>query len=479
MHFIAILVALILFTSANVLSSYLYLYPIAKRCAFAGTPPQLRDGKLIPGHAAPFRLLVLGDPQLEGSTSFLSPDYEYFSSLQSLFKDAEGFNNGIRDFVHTDVPVAFQSLRKRLDLFGNDYYLAHIYRSLQWFAFPTHTAVLGDLLGSQWIDDAEFEKRGRRFWSRVFAGGQKVEDEITGQVSVIPLGQDPGWKKRVINVAGNHDVGYAGDMKKERVDRFDRVFGRSNWQIRFTLPMTRDKPVPELRLVVLNSMNLDGPALDADLQQETFAFVKSMVNSEHSHSSATILLTHVPLYKEESLCADGPRIEYNALEHGGGIREQNHLSIGSSKRLLSDIYAMGSQKNGTGHRGVILTGHDHEGCDTYHHLPLSEDGAWKAEKWDLSSPRRHAGVHGIREITVRSMMGEFGGNAGLLSAWFDIDAAEWQFEYRTCVLGKQHFWWAVHVLDIISLPVCLYVGWKLLKGEGKPPKAAGGKEKTL
>ena len=48
-------------------------------------------------------------------------------------------------------------------------------------------------------------------------------------------------------------------------------------------------------------------------------------------------------------------------------------------------------------------------------------------------------------------MGDFGGNAGLLSAWFDEQIGEWRFEYDTCSVGTQHIWWAVHVLDIVTL----------------------------
>ena len=64
---------------------------------------------------------------------------------------------------------------------------------------------------------------------------------------------------------------------------------------------------------------------------------------------------------------------------------------------------------------------------------------------------------GVREITVRSMMGEFSGNSGLLSAWFDWDAMMWRFEYATCELGIQHLWWATYIslfLILIVLGVC-------------------------
>ena len=49
------------------------------------------------------------------------------------------------------------------------------------------------------------------------------------------------------------------------------------------------------------------------------------------------------------------------------------------------------------------------------------------------------------------MMGSYGGNAGLLSAWFDEDQGQWKYEYETCMLGVQHIWWAAHILTIIEV----------------------------
>ena len=55
-------------------------------------------------------------------------------------------------------------------------------------------------------------------------------------------------------------------------------------------------------------------------------------------------------------------------------------------------------------------------------------------------------------------MGEFGGNAGLLSLWFDETDWEWKAEYESCPLGTQHFWWFVHFLDLgVVVAGVLYV----------------------
>lgn len=488
MHQLTFFTTIILFTVANLLTSYLYLYPIFHGCGFPNPPiPLPVDGEqrsAKPLQGAPFRLLLLGDPQLEGSTSLVSSDYSYFPALRTVYSDVRAARslqerlhvtqNHLQELWKADIPIALQSWRKQLDLFGNDFYLAHIYRTLRWSTHPSHTAVLGDLLGSQWIDDEEFESRGRRYWGRVFSSGQKVEADITREnVVTTQLGvkeTDEEWTDRVINVVGNHDIGYAGDITFERIQRFERVFGKVNWETRFVLPVQglewKGRPQPELRLVVLNSLNIDSPAGDMGIQTETFKFMNDVEEASRpaeDGTSATILLTHLPLHKEEGICVDGPMIRYADEHEGGVIKEQNHLSHDSSTGLLDTFFGLSVDRRDLGGRegsnGIIFTGHDHEGCDVYHFLPANEDPAaqsWAAEKWNASSATRHSSEPSIREVTVRSMMGEFGGNAGLLSAWFNTENERWEFEYASCALGKQHFWWAVHVLDIVTLVMCIY-----------------------
>lgn len=142
--------------------------------------------------------------------------------------------------------------------------------------------------------------------------------------------------------------------------------------------------------------------------------------------------------------------------------------------------------------GIILIGHDHEGYYVYHHFPEADDKSneariWKAKRWDASIGRvlrSYKTVLGIREITLQSTMGEFRGSAALLSAKFDYDTGEWMTEASSCVLGKRHIWWVVHLLDIITLGSVLTVGLLLIWGQrdaatrksGQKPTSTGTKE---
>jgi len=531
----------ILIPLSLILSSYLYLYPVFHLCAFPApeqnanaaylntlrqhTLPSLHDATKI----APFRLLALGDPQLEGDSSIPDPEAATFPNLAKFWNDAFLLNgttlqrlrhslHDIVDFYLDDIPKALEVYRKKIDHIGNDYYLGHIYRRLYWWTNPTHVTVLGDLVGSQWIDDDEFESRGWRFWKRVFRHAERVSDEIAAQPSedfqdVRILGDDAeAWKRRIINVAGNHDIGYAGDLSKERMVRFERVFGKANYELRFHLSGVtntsnngslggsseeggaENKPIPELRIVVMNDMNLDTPASSKELQDETYKFLNDVIISSQDVTRPahfTLVLTHIPMHKEAGICVDAPFFDFFDGDFSNGVKEQNHLSSDASKGFLEGIFGMSGDSfvsgQGLGRHGLILTGHDHEGCDTYHFINQSAppERRWEARRWNdakASGLLEEARVPGMREITVRSMMGDFAGNAGLLSLWFDEETWNWQSEFVNCGLGKQHMWWVVHILDLITIGVLLVYGVLSLVqylGLLKPSKPGIEKGKTI
>ncbi len=516
------------------LNIYLYSYPAFSLCAFplpenrnsastsngAGEdaawsafvetvklhlPLSLRGNASAARQHAPFRLLALGDPQLEGDTSIPNAYSASFPHLNRvvdhvLFRSTHGsLLQRVRqtlhdtvDFYLDDIPNTLESIRKRIDLFGNDFYLAHIYHTVRWWAAPTHVAVLGDLLGSQWVSDDEFEKRASRYWNRVVRGSERISDElalfpsdeylIAGCLDCAPSSETEAWTRRLINVAGNHDIGYAGDINDDRLQRFERQFGRANYELRFEIPLSSLSPAaaasvyhpdtnpdsrrlaPQLRIVNLNDMNLDTPALNPAIQDATYNFVNAVINTAAAvdlEGHFTLVLTHVPLHKPEGVCVDAPLFEFH--DHDGSLKEQNMLSPDASRGFLQGIFGMSGDPDapgsGKGRQGVILNGHDHEGCDTFHFINQLQGASPANRSWDVMrwTPARDGGIvgkpghPGVREITVRSMMGDFGGNAGLLSVWFDEETWDWKFDFATCALGRQHFWWLVHILDFVIL----------------------------
>lgn len=558
-------------------TTYLYFYPVVFGCAFPSTTGLNKDGfkNTIALHRgllqdfdpsiAPFRLLVLADPQLEGDSSLPDPNDALLAKIythQKRLRDTSYQNltseciQVTKELFFDDIPRALWTIRKSLDLFGNDYYLAHIYRTLHWWSKPTHVTVLGDLIGSQWVTDDEFEWRSWRYWNRVMAGSQKVEEYLMNwckqekeERQAIPLESNTtDWTKQVINIVGNHDIGYAGDISRSRIERFEKEFGSVNWDIHFSYPQHRipetyaaaGLATPTIHLIVLNSMIFDTPALYESIQGETYNYVNGLISSrldrvESRDFTFTLLLTHVPLHKSEGICVDAPFFDFwdydddAGLFKNGGLKEQNHLSDHSSRSgILQGIFGMsgdvGAPAAGKGRNGLILTGHDHEGCDVVHYIerkteqvtPPGELGlenstdpkssqeeepqetikpeasaastelitswSWQAVRTphfpSLLSNTTHVTEEqgpiieiptSLREITLRSMMGEYSGNAGLLSVWYDFTNRTWKYEMQLCPLGVQHTWWAIHVIDLIAILALLveFSSWIYVRSQPK------------
>ena len=308
-----------------------------------------------------------------------------------------------------DSKVARMGWRGSLDIWGYDHYLGHIYRTMCFFSRPTHTAVLGDLLSSQWIDDAEFRKRARRM-KRIL----RWDDT-----------------EPMLAAAGNHDIGYASDITSHRVNRWVDVFGPLNQVRNVDLP----KEAPPLRMVVINDLMLDGPAFSEDMRGGTHAYLQG---ASTPPDTTTILLAHVPMHKDPGICVDGPEMQY--LEHPSiMLSGQNHLSPESSKATLDSLFGDTT--------GFILTGHDHEGCRVLHFPPVHEKGFWEAIPYTKAARNEaeQASRQYVEEVTVRSVMGQYGGNAGLLLGDVGPDG-RWHFTYKAVPFVHNTVWWTLNIV---------------------------------
>lgn len=355
---------------------------------------------------------------------------------------------------------------KRLDNYGNDYYLHHIYKLMKGRLGPSHVALMGDLVSSQWIGDSEFFNRTRRMAQRIYT---RPRDQAQLEFDFIDTHTDTDWmgfyhqflqdmdhgvyddpatyhyedvtnwydsesqEPLFLNVTGNHDVGY-GDATYQHMSRWRKLFGRDNFWIEYD--NGTDHP---WRIVMLNSLALDGPMLQPEFKDSTWKFVE--VLEQRAYNGSTILLTHIPMHKDKGLCYDGPNVELYAASgcHGcdptrvGLLKSTNFISPYASQRVLNAVFANGKP-------GIILTGHDHYGCENYINY---KDGEWTASKTN--------GTRYVKEVTVRSMMGDFDGATGIMTGMFNQNSKEWVFEYSECRFVVQHVWWAAQVTLALAI----------------------------
>ncbi|KAK9235663.1 Metallo-dependent phosphatase-like protein [Lipomyces kononenkoae] len=362
------------------------------------------------------RLLLFGDPQIRGASSSAS-------------------------------------LRTQLDIFGNDHYLGHIYSTLVARLDPTHVIVAGDLFSSQWISDEEFDVRVRRYKNRIFRHrGTKV--------TPAPL---------LLNLPGNHDIGYAHDVIDTRVRRFENNFGQLNFVVKDG----------DFRIVVFNSMSLDGSLDDNEHGQASFTRdVRTFLEEQMkvNFDGTTILATHVPLYKPAGVCIDKPYFSYYRDKSARLIREQNMLSEETSQWLLDGFFGVGRAG-----RGVIINGHDHDGC-LVRHTKVQGEQRWGLvpiasgdSKYKYYYNEDSSDSNGVLEVTLRSMQGQYGGNAGLLKGAWDSTTQGYEFSFSICRFGVQHIWWATYVMAIIAAcaNVIAFIGLPFLNEKARRAFIAG------
>jgi hypothetical protein len=75
--------------------------------------------------------------------------------------------------------------------------------------------------------------------------------------------------------------------------------------------------MPELRIVVLNDMNLDTPAGSKDFQGDIYRFLNDVINASPDFTRPalfTLLLTYIPLHKLAGVCVDAPYFAFHNNE---------------------------------------------------------------------------------------------------------------------------------------------------------------------
>ncbi|KAG0277301.1 hypothetical protein BGZ96_002918 [Linnemannia gamsii] len=307
----------------------------------------------------------------------------------------------------------------------------------------------------------------------------------------------------MINITGNHDIGYGYDISQDRVVRWEQVFGKSNFISSMDIPSVEESSASEndtdsrrmqtsnneennrtsrsnrrLHLVVLNTMLLDGPSSDEDLRGQTWEFLQeASLLKENGPQDKIVLLTHIPFHKEQGICVDPPDIHFN---WDNTIIEQTMLTPNTTQWILNTLRP-----------DFVLNGHDHYGCDVVHTLHHDQD-TWIASAIDLPYPtptpssqdvqegeveeedeedeeededeetkEQIKPARRVREVTQRSMMAEFGGYSGLFEIKTPVnnnEGDELEFHYTACGFFNDLQVWIVIVTDLIVVVLWFLFG---------------------
>ncbi|KAG2391842.1 hypothetical protein C9374_013327 [Naegleria lovaniensis] len=348
-----------------------------------------------------FRFLAFGSLLVTLSVVYMAT-YMVFSPLSCHWSTSKSATSRrialIADpQMEGDTKVYHQGQYGLLNNYFNDYYFTLIFQNVHYFLQPDTIYMLGDLFSSQHVSNEEFDVRVERY-NRNFSGLFKWINRLL-QLRSGDLKEEEYLQKNVrsetslrnlpfpylVNLTGNHDIGYGIEASFFRVQRFIGAFGVQNRK-----DIILEKGNKKVIAVTLNSMVLDGAEDKAEFRA-TWDMVEEVRKMKQSMKDdlEVVLFIHVPLHKPKGACVDRPYIRWSEGEEKLPI-EQNMLSPRVSQILLDQLKPK-----------YIFNGHDHFGCKYQH-------------------------KEGAMEITVKSVQGDFAGNVGL----FEIESKNGQLEYK-------------------------------------------------
>ncbi|KAI5799050.1 Metallo-dependent phosphatase-like protein [Geopyxis carbonaria] len=279
-------------------------------------------------------------------------------------------------------------------MFYTDAYQRRSFQTLHAQLAPSDVVFLGDLFdgGREWAvaahrataADAAFAPDPRAhgdwhrytndYWLREFARFERIYRTPAGTRA---------WK----SLPGNHDLGFGAGVKLSVRARFEAYFGDAN----------RVMDIGNHTFVAVDTVSLSNEG-DAAVHGPANAFLDSLplplpqphpghrfhhaavslpppapstpANQRLSNTQPTVLLTHVPLYRDRGTPCGPDRERGSAIPIWQGYQYQNVLQPHLSQRLLEKTKAR-----------YVFSGDDHDACDLVHH--------WAPERT-------------VREVTVKS-----------------------------------------------------------------------------
>lgn len=369
--------------------------------------------------------------------------------------------------------------------------------------YPDTTIFLGDLFdggrewsvrgGENWDNpDKDFKRYGEAFWVKEYKRFSKIFFETFTKAGVKPRTGQTMRRKIISTLPGNHDLGFGEGVHRPVRNRFHAYFGEGN-----RVDVVGNHTFVSIDAVSISAkdpdhgrMNEDiwGPAMEfLDNVQETrkkaitkelkyqFGSGAADTRPRYGHdiietdqlgaatlppakklddlSLPTILLSHVPLYRDSgtpcgplrehwppSKDADGTPMEKddrNALSISRGYQYQNVISADLTKDITTKI----------GDIQFAFSGDDHDYCEVIHR-------------------RYPSGGGGIREFTEKSMswaMGVRKPGFSVLSLYNPIDAngkpihtsAEETLQHHLCLMPDQLGIFIKYILLLVFTLSCL------------------------
>jgi hypothetical protein len=239
-----------------------------------------------------------------------------------------------------------------------DMYLKRNYQALIDNLNPDHVIFLGDYLDNGRSSSDEYYAKELSRFNQIFYN-KKIQKSF--------YEKDQNW---FINLPGNHDIGF-GDNVKNR-DRFIKNFGNPNQVI----------TIRNVDFIAIDSLSYSSEK--QEIQQQTIDFIDNL----SSKSNRRILLSHIPLYRQESQTCGPLRESRKPIKPlVRGYQYQTTLDPQRTNDLLTKI-----------NPNLVFSGDDHDFCEVIHQV-----GDINSNNNDDDNNNININNKKIHEFTVKSI----------------------------------------------------------------------------
>lgn len=260
-----------------------------------------------------------------------------------------------------------------------DYYLRRNWVNINGQLDPDANIFLGDLFdgGREWSDPVWKKEYNR--WNQVFP--------------------KPPYKRTVMSLPGNHDIGYGNTIVYHALQRFSSYFGDPSSTVE----------IGNHTIVLLDTismMNTD----NSTIYEKPYTFINDLIKRPNFYQDRPrILMTHVPLFRDPKHPCGRQRESKKPLPYTKGKQYQTQVTPEGSQTILSALRP-----------DAVFSGDDHDACYVLHNYTIAQDAL----------PGKEAPppiVASAAEYTAKSISMAMGiGHPGiqLLSLYYDLTAAK-------------------------------------------------------
>ena len=218
-----------------------------------------------------------------------------------------------------------------------DVYLKKNYKAMLRALNPSYVFFLGDYLDN-----------GRLSTDKYFRG------QLERFNSIFKRKKYKKGKKWMINLPGNHDIGWADGVKIPSRKRFKKYFGNPN----------SVKVINNVEFISLDTISLS--AMEESIYGPAREFFDTNFGTSIVKTKPRVLFTHVPLYRDPNELTCGPLRESSVFHTSKGYQYQLVLSPELSSDILNRIKP-----------DLIFSGDDHDYCDVNHPSPSGENETFR------------------------------------------------------------------------------------------------------